>query len=64
MNEEVKYVRCPRCGGTMHERAAMNAISRFIDNVIICSECGTDEAFNGHLSASEWWLMKAHRGNT
>ena len=38
--------QCPACGGSMHNDPALNATSRYV-RVIICSECGTREAFHG-----------------
>lgn len=34
---------CPLCGGGMHPREVMNALSRYM-NLTICSACGTVEA--------------------
>ena len=45
MQEQVKYIQCPRCGkDRLHPVGVMNALSRRDNRTYICSPCGSHEA--------------------
>ena len=53
---------CPRCGRlTMKDKVRTNALSRYAD-VMICDECGTDEALRdwagSPLDLGDWAIAK------
>ena len=56
-SEEVKTKKCPVCGGDLRP-SGQNATSRYAD-VEICSQCGTNEAFQG---PSKFVKMKIKMG--
>lgn len=57
---------CPRCGrGTLHERRAMNSLSRVDRKTYICSSCGTAEAMEDYsrhpdspMTKDEWAIRE------
>jgi len=43
---------CPRCKkNELHPTLAMNALSRLDNETYICSNCGTEEAFDAYLAS-------------
>jgi len=46
MNETTNVEHCPRCGGPLRRFPKdLGALSRYDNETIVCSDCGTAEAF-------------------
>ena len=61
-----EYMRCPRCGrDTMKPDLCTNALSRHVEGVYICDECGTAEALldfmQQELPLTMWALCRPLR---
>jgi predicted RNA-binding Zn-ribbon protein involved in translation (DUF1610 family) len=52
MKKETSPKICPRCKkNELHQILAMNALSRLDNETYICSNCGTEEAFDAYLAS-------------
>lgn len=68
--EMAQVLPCPRCGKlTMKMRLHSNALSRRVPGIMICDQCGTEEALDAMAGkpkdAHEWALVKTYmKGQT
>lgn len=63
--EMAQVLPCPRCGKqTMKMRLHSNALSRRVPGIMICDQCGTEEALDAMAGkpkdAHEWALVKTY----
>ena len=63
--EMAQVLPCPRCGKlTMKMRLHSNALSRQVPGIMICDQCGTEEALDAMAGkpkdAHEWALVKIY----
>lgn len=63
--EMAQVLPCPRCGKlTMKMRLRSNALSRQVPGIMICDQCGTEEALDAMAGkpkdAHEWALVKIY----
>ena len=63
--EMAQVLPCPRCGKlTMKMRLHSNALSRQVPGIMICDQCGTEEALDAMAGkpkdAHEWALVKTY----
>lgn len=64
MNGE--HMPCPRCGkDRMKEKVTTNALSRYVDDVYICDECGRSEAMLAYMGnpllVEDWAVFSPKR---
>ena len=60
--EAGEHMPCPRCGrGTMKPALYTNALSRVADGIMVCNDCGTQEALlafmRNPMPVDEWAFL-------